>query len=50
MKDFINDIKHMSWLFKTMIISFVKGDFHEAKESYYLMKIHWNYKSKRIDK
>lgn len=48
-KKFFSDCKHMSWLFKMMIVNFLKGNLHEAQESYYWMRIHWNYKSRKIN-
>jgi hypothetical protein len=45
---FLADAKHMLWLFKQMVVNFLKGDIDGAVEAYYFVKIHWNYKSKRI--
>jgi hypothetical protein len=48
MKNFINDIKHISWLIKQMIVLFLKGDIDGAVEAWFWIKIHWNYESKKI--
>jgi len=43
------DWKHIFWLFGIMIKNLLKGDFHEAHESYLWIKIHCEYESKRIE-
>lgn len=43
------DWKHCRWLFKNMIKQFLMFEFKEAQETYYWLKIHLGYDSKRID-
>lgn len=45
-----NDWKHVTWLFRNMIKQFIIGDFHEAKEAYYWIKIHLSYNGKLANK
>jgi hypothetical protein len=47
-KKFLGDCKHMLWLFKQMVMNFLKGDIDESIEAWYFVKIHWNYKSVKI--
>jgi len=42
------DCKHILWLLKQTVTSFIKGDLYEAREAMFWMKIHWNYKSRKI--
>lgn len=44
-----HDIQHISWLFKNMIKQFFLMNFHDAKESYYWIKIHLSYDSKKLN-
>lgn len=48
-KKFWSDCKFMFWLFKVMIICFFKGDLDGSQEAWCFIKIHWNYKSTRIN-
>lgn len=43
-----DDKKHLWRLFKTMVNQFIIGDFHEAREAFYWIKIHLIYDSKKI--
>lgn len=43
------DWKHVSWLFGDMCISALKLDFHEAREAYIFMKLHFTHDSTRIE-
>jgi hypothetical protein len=44
----IQDIKHISWLFKQMMSHWFKGDLKGAIDAWYWIKFHWNYESKKI--
>ena len=46
---FLQDCKHILWLTKQMIVLFIKGDFEGSKDAICWMKIHWNYKSKKLN-
>jgi hypothetical protein len=47
--DFLKSVKHMLWLIKIMILSFLKGDFKESLEASYWIRIHWHYRGKRMN-
>lgn len=47
-KKFWSDIKHISWLTKTMIKSFLCGDMEGVRESWCWIKIHWYYTSTKL--
>jgi len=42
-------MKQMLWFWKQMIVLFIKRDFDGSQEAWYLIKIHWNYSSKKIN-
>jgi len=48
MKQFIQDCKHMLWLFKQMIMSGLKGDWGDSLDAWCWIKIHWNHESRRL--
>ena len=43
------DMKHVGWLFKQLIVSFFKGDLDGVEESWMFIKLHCYYDSKKID-
>lgn len=43
-----DDWKHIWFLFKNMIVQFLKGDFLEAKDAWYWIRIHVEFDSKRV--
>ena len=49
MKKIIDDIKHILWLSKLGLISFINGDINGVRESWLLIKMHWNYSSTKIN-
>lgn len=49
MKDNIfTDIKHVLWLWKQMIVLFLKGDFEGSKEAWFWYKFHISHDRRRI--
>lgn len=44
-----NDRKHVLWLFRNMIKQFLLGNLSESKEALLWIKIHFVYKSNRVD-
>lgn len=44
----MNDIKHMAWLIKQLIVACLKFNKDDAEECVALISLHWNYKSKKI--
>jgi len=50
MKEFYYDCKHMLWLFGRIIKGFLLGRPGMSKDAWCWMKIHWNYKSERVNK
>jgi hypothetical protein len=47
-KEFLNWIKHMLWLLKQALGNFILGNYKDAEEALYLLKIHLCYEGKRI--
>lgn len=45
----LKDVKHIMWLFRNGMKQLYKGNFSEAVEAYYWIRIHLKYKSKRMD-
>ena len=43
------DIKHIVWLFKQLIISFFKGDINGVEECWIFIKIHCCYDNTKIN-
>ncbi len=43
------DWKHVFWLFVDMIKQFILLDYHDAHESYCLIKFHLKYHNERIE-
>jgi len=41
------DCKHVTWLFRGIVKSFILFRYNDMMESYYLLKMHLNYDSKR---
>jgi hypothetical protein len=42
-----DDWKHVGWLFRNMIYQFCIGEWGEAKEAFYWIKIHCIYESNK---
>lgn len=40
------DWRHIGWLLKGLIKNFIKCDYHEFMECYYLIKLHMSYDCK----
>lgn len=45
----MNDIKHILWLFKQIVVCTLKGDIEGSIEASTLVRLHWNYKSNKIN-
>jgi hypothetical protein len=44
-----HDWRHLRWLLRTGIEELFKGNFHEVRESYYWIRIHLSYDSRRVE-
>lgn len=47
-KEYLDHLRHIGWLFKQMIKHFFKGDIDGVIDAYYWIKIHLKYDNKRI--
>lgn len=43
-----DDISHIAWLFKQIIVLYFTGDTPGSVDAWQWIKFHWNYSSKRI--
>ena len=48
MKSFIQDCKHMLWLFRQMVVLGLQGDWEGSYEAWFWIRFHWKYESKKI--
>jgi hypothetical protein len=48
LKKFLGDVRHVLWLFKRIVVNALNGDLNGSTEAWVLIKLHWNYTSKKI--